>query len=67
MFGLDGMRTATNSPKEAETQGRTWDMKVKRPAEGWVGVSRAGSLGFAVSPVETAQQGGLGGVRASRL
>lgn len=31
----------------------------------WVWVSRAGSLGFAVSPVETAQQGGLRGVRAS--
>lgn len=32
---------------------------------GWVGVSKAGSLGFAVSPVDTAQQGGLGRVRGS--
>lgn len=32
---------------------------------GWVGMSRTGSLGFAVSPVETAHQGGLVRVGAS--
>lgn len=62
------MRTATNGPKAAEAwRGRagglgTWG---EEAVVGWVGVSRGGSLGFAVSPVETAHQGGLGGVRAS--